>query len=59
MSDEDDGLSRRQVVLVALLLVALLAGGWLVSIKLAEDARFQDCLMAGRHNCAPVDTEGR
>jgi hypothetical protein len=38
---------------------ALLVGGWFVSIKLAEGNRLQDCVMAGRHNCAPDYTGGR
>jgi hypothetical protein len=40
-------------------LVVLLIGGWFVSIKLAEDDRLQDCVMAGRHNCVPDDTAAR
>ncbi len=57
--DEADGLTPRQVLLVVLVLAVLLVGGWFLSIKVADDARFQDCVMAGRHNCAPIDTGER
>ena len=33
--------------------VILLVGGWFLAIKLADDGRLQDCVMAGRHNCVP------
>ena len=41
-------------MLVALLLVIL----GLVLVKLLGDAgRLQDCVMSGRTNCAPIDTD--
>ena len=47
----------RMPVLIGLVVVILLvvAAYWLVQ-RLHEQGRIEDCLMAGRRNCAPVDT---
>jgi len=46
---------------LALLLVALtlVVGGYLLSVKLRDLGRMQDCLMQGRTNCAPMEEAGR
>lgn len=46
--------SRARALLALLLLLALVAGGWVLARHLAQVARTEDCLMAGRRNCAPV-----
>jgi hypothetical protein len=40
-----------------LILAALFVGGWLLVRKLQADAKIQDCVMSGRKNCAPIDTD--
>jgi hypothetical protein len=43
---------------VSLLVVAaLVVGGWFVMRQLQADSKMQDCVMSGRKNCAPVDTD--
>jgi hypothetical protein len=43
---------------VSLLVVAaLVLGGWFVVRQLQADSKMQDCVMSGRKNCAPVDTD--
>jgi hypothetical protein len=43
---------------VSLLVVAaLVLGGWFVVRQLQADSKMQDCIMSGRKNCAPVDTD--
>ena len=37
--------------------LALILGGWFVLRQLQADAKMQDCVMSGRKNCAPVNTE--
>ena len=37
--------------------LALILGGWLVLRQLQADAKLQDCIMSGRKNCAPIDTD--
>lgn len=40
-----------------LILAALFVGGWLLVRRLQADAKIQDCVMSGRKNCAPIDTD--
>ena len=41
---------------VAFVAVAVLAGvGWYIVSGMSDDSKIQDCVMAGRKNCAPVD----
>jgi hypothetical protein len=40
-----------------LVVVALVLGGWFVVRQLQADSKMQDCIMSGRKNCAPVDTD--
>ncbi|HEY4117528.1 MAG TPA: hypothetical protein VGM56_06725 [Byssovorax sp.] len=40
-------------VLVALVVIGV--GGWLLSQKLREASRIQDCVMQGRKNCDHID----
>jgi hypothetical protein len=44
--------------LLALLFVAALAvAGWFLVRHIQERSRLQDCVMAGRRNCAPVEDD--
>jgi hypothetical protein len=46
--------------LVALgIVVILFVVGWLLAHELYADGKMGDCLMSGRTNCAPVDTNSR
>ena len=40
-------------MLVALVVIGV--GGWLLSQKLREASRIQDCVMQGRKNCDHID----
>jgi len=42
-----------------LVIVALVVGTWFLIQRLTADARMQDCVQSGRHNCAPIDDTGR
>jgi hypothetical protein len=50
----DDGSSRRGPLIALVVVVVLVAGGIWLSRALHEGGRLQDCVMAGRSNCAPV-----
>jgi hypothetical protein len=54
--DGDDGPGSRRGALIALIvLLALVIGGlWLIH-TLRSAGSLQDCVMAGRTNCAPVE----
>ncbi len=44
----------RGALIALLVIVALVAGGFWLSRHIREANRIQDCVMAGRSNCAPV-----
>ena len=54
MTTEAPPPSRPRALLALLLLLALVAGGWVLARHLAQVAKTEDCLMAGRRNCAPI-----
>jgi hypothetical protein len=44
---------------VSLIIIAsLIVGTWFLIQRLTADARMQDCVQSGRHNCAPIE-DGR
>jgi len=44
---------RYRLLIGALLLLALVGGGWWLVQKLQADSKLQDCVMSGRKNCVP------
>ena len=58
--DDDDapgGPPRGALVALAVILLLVLGGLWLAH-TLHGVGRLQDCVMAGRTNCAPVQPQG-
>jgi hypothetical protein len=49
--------SRRGAVIGLLVTAALVILGLILVKVLGDTGRLQDCVMSGRSNCAPVDTE--
>ena len=56
--DDQAGSIRRNLVLLAITALVVLAGVWLVN-KLIEMRNLQNCLASGRTNCAPITVPGR
>jgi len=46
--------SRPAVLFLVFVVLAIM--GWFLIQNLSKTSRQQDCLMAGRKNCAPIDT---
>jgi hypothetical protein len=55
-NDEDDS-SRRGPLIAMGVVVLLVVVGWFVTRALHSSTRLEDCLMSGRTNCAPVETQ--
>ncbi|HLN24823.1 MAG TPA: hypothetical protein VK558_12665 [Patescibacteria group bacterium] len=55
--DELDENSPSPLVML-IVVAALVLIGWFITNSLAKSARIQDCVMSGRHNCAPI-SDGR
>jgi hypothetical protein len=47
---------RYRLLLGAILLAALVGGGWWLVRTMQADSKLQDCVMSGRKNCAPVES---
>ena len=53
-----DGSQRRSLISLGVV-VFLFAIGWLLAHELYASGKLEDCLMSGRTNCVPLDTQGR
>jgi hypothetical protein len=59
MAEADDETGPQRGPLVALIVVAILLVGGIVLVRhLRATAALQDCVMAGRTNCAPIQSGG-
>jgi hypothetical protein len=63
MSDPHDeppeGDSRRAAVIGLIVVLVLVVAGYFLMTALREKADLEDCLMAGRKNCAPIDVPAK
>jgi hypothetical protein len=46
--------SNRANIAAILVIAALVIGGWFLTQTMRKTSALQDCVMAGRSNCAPV-----
>jgi hypothetical protein len=57
---DDGGDQRRSSALIGLIIILALAiAGVVIVRELREKSRLEDCLMSGRHNCAPIEVPAR
>jgi hypothetical protein len=60
MADNDrKNASRRGPLLALGVVVLLFVIGWLLAHELYANGKMEDCLLSGRTNCAPIDTQSR
>jgi hypothetical protein len=53
---DDESDQRRSAALIGLIIILALAIAGVVLVReLRERSRIEDCLMAGRTNCAPIE----
>jgi hypothetical protein len=58
MHPDDDGRepdSRRPAVIGLIVVAVLVIAGYLLFTALRQNSQMEDCLMSGRHNCAPIE----
>lgn len=48
--------SRRPAFIGLAVILAFVVGGYFLVTALQRNAELEDCLMAGRRNCAPIET---
>jgi hypothetical protein len=59
-ASDDDGEARRTRALMGLILILSLAiVGVILVRELRKEAALEDCLMAGRRNCMPIELPRR
>jgi hypothetical protein len=51
--------SRRAALIGLAVILALVVGAYFFVAALQRNAVLEDCLMAGRRNCAPIETPAR
>jgi hypothetical protein len=60
MPESDKENPNRRGPLVALgVVVVLFVVGWLLAHELYATGKLEDCLMSGRTNCAPINSQSR
>jgi hypothetical protein len=58
-SGEDEA-ARRTAALMGFIVILLLAIAGIILVReLRSNASLEDCLMSGRHNCAPIEVPVR
>jgi hypothetical protein len=58
--DNRDDAARRTAALMGFIVILVLAIAGVVLVReLAKKSSLEDCLMAGRHNCAPIEAPPR
>jgi hypothetical protein len=59
-ADGKDDEARRTAALMGFIVILVLAIAGVVLVReLGKNSRLEDCLMSGRHNCAPIETPPR
>jgi hypothetical protein len=48
--------SRRPALIGLVVVLVLVILGYFLVTALRQNAEMEDCLMSGRHNCAPIET---
>jgi hypothetical protein len=59
LSDGHDPGPRRQLIATLVLLGLLVVGSLWITGALRGASAIQDCVQAGRSNCAPIEAPGR
>jgi hypothetical protein len=59
MSGNDPGPNPRRALIGFIAIVAMVVAVLFIMHRLRQAAEIQDCVVAGRTNCAPIDTQSR
>jgi hypothetical protein len=54
--DNSNGNQRRSMIALGVVVV-LFVVGWILARELYSGGKLEDCLMSGRTNCVPLDTQ--
>ncbi|MGB7038036.1 MAG: hypothetical protein WBD71_21205 [Xanthobacteraceae bacterium] len=54
--NSENGNQRRSMIALGVVVV-LFVVGWVLAREIYSNDKIQDCVMSGRTNCVPLDTE--
>jgi hypothetical protein len=54
--DSQNGAQRRSMIALGVI-VLLFVVGWILAHELYSNEKIEDCMMSGRTNCVPLDTQ--
>ena len=54
--DSQNGSQRRSLIALGVVVV-LFVVGWILAHELYANGKIEDCVMSGRTNCVPIDTQ--
>jgi len=58
MTDRDSQKRNQRRSMIALgVVVVLFVVGWILAHELYANGKIEDCVMSGRTNCVPIDTQ--
>ena len=58
MQQHDEQPSRRPALIALVVVMVLVGCGLWLSSTLRQSGKVEECLMAGRRNCAPISADG-
>ncbi|HXQ84151.1 MAG TPA: hypothetical protein VN769_08805 [Xanthobacteraceae bacterium] len=58
-NNEQDRASRRRSLIALGVVAFLFLLGWLLAHELYANGKIEDCVLSGRTNCVPIDTQSR
>ncbi len=56
--NSENGNQRRSMIALGVVVV-LFVVGWVLAREIYSNDKIQDCVMSGRTNCVPLDTQSR
>jgi len=60
MTDDRDGSGNQRRSMIALGVVVLLfVVGWILAREIYTNEKVEDCVLSGRTNCVPIDTQSK
>jgi hypothetical protein len=57
--DGEQTLPPRDILVILTILALVCVGGYFLLMKLIDVSRQEDCVLAGRRNCAPIEVPSR
>jgi hypothetical protein len=56
-NDDDQKATQRRSMIALGVVVVLFVVGWILARELYANGQIEDCVMSGRTNCEPIDTQ--